>query len=140
MAKVPTVVLYGKSLVASTIAASLQDRPGLQVLRVDASLPQANDPLDALQPDVIVFDLSAARREFAVSLLEAHPKLMLISIDMAGGTMLVLTTEQTRALTTGTLVQVIERQANRVSQPPACPQPTGSPASPARPSISHYTR
>ena len=45
-----TVVLYGNSLVVSSIGASLQGRADLQVSSVDATLPEVMERLRALQP------------------------------------------------------------------------------------------
>ena len=54
-----TVVLYGNSLVLSSIGATLPGRPHLQVLVLDASQPGAAERLKALAADVLVFDPAA---------------------------------------------------------------------------------
>jgi hypothetical protein len=103
-----TVALYGNSLVISSIGASLQGRAGLQVLFVDAALPDAASRLGALQPDVVIFDLAVAQPEFALALWKAQPRLLLIGIDLTNGQALVLSGQPSRLLTMGDLLQVIE--------------------------------
>ncbi len=103
-----TVALYGNSLVVSSIGASLQGRAGLQVLSVDATLPDATERLDALKPDVVVFDLAAAQPEFAIALWKARPRLLLIGVDLTTSQVLVLSGQPARLLTMDDLLQVIE--------------------------------
>ena len=103
-----TVALYGNSLVMSSIGASLQGRAGLEVFCVDATLPDAAERLCALQPDVVVFDLAAARPEFAIALWTAQPRLLLIGVDLTTGQALVLSGQPSRLLTMDDLLQVIE--------------------------------
>ena len=104
-----TVVLIGNSLLMSSIGASLQDCAGLQVLTVDAQVYDAAHRLGALQPDVVLFDLGAAQRDFAMTLWKAQPDLLLIGVDLATNQALVLSGHRTRAYTTEDLLQVIQR-------------------------------
>ena len=92
-----TVVLYGNSLVVSSIGASLQGRAELQVSCVDATLP-----------DVVIFDLAMAQPEFAMVLWKAQPRLLLIGVDLTTGQALVLSGQPSRLLTMDDLLQVIE--------------------------------
>jgi DNA-binding NarL/FixJ family response regulator len=52
------VVLYGSSLLMAGMEASLRHQPGLDVARIDATLPNVAQRLSALQPDVVIFDLT----------------------------------------------------------------------------------
>jgi len=104
-----TVVLIGNSLLMSSIGASLQDCAGLQVLTVDAEVHDAAYRLGVLQPDVVLFDLGAAQRDFAMTLWKAQPDLLLIGVDLATNQALVLSGHRTRAYTTEDLLQVIQR-------------------------------
>ncbi len=101
------VALYGNSLVVSSIGASLQGCAGLQVCSVDAILPDAALRLGALQPDVVIFDLTMAQPEFAIALWKAQPHLLLIGVDLATGQALMLSGQPSRLLTIDDLLQVI---------------------------------
>jgi hypothetical protein len=111
MADVRRVVVYGKSLSVASIGASLQNRPGFELLSLDASLPGAIQRLDPVTPDVVIFDLATAHVvEEAVSLLAAHPNLVLVGFDLTSHRALLLSGEQSTVLTTDDLVQIIERR------------------------------
>ncbi len=118
MPETRTVVLYGNSLVVSSVGASLQGRAGLRVLPLDAALPDAAGQLSALQPDVIIFDLATTLPNDAIRLWKALPALLLIGVDLAKGTALVLSGQTARALTTDDLLHVIESHATSESSEP----------------------
>jgi hypothetical protein len=103
-----TVVLYGNSLVVSSIGASLQNRADLQVVSIDATLPDAAQRLGALRSDVVIFDLATAQPEFPIELWKAKPQLLLIGVDLTTGQALVLSGQPSRLLTVDDLVHVIE--------------------------------
>ena len=104
-----TVIVFGNSLLMSGIRASLQACAGLQVLTVDAEVHDAVDRVGVLRPDVVLFDLGAAQRDFAMTLWKAQPDLLLIGVDLATNQALVLSGHRTRAYTTEDLVQLIQR-------------------------------
>ena len=87
----------------------LQACAGLQVLTVDAEVHDAADHVGTLRPDVVLFDLGAAQRDFAMTLWKAQPDLLLIGVDLATNEALVLSGQRTRAYTTEDLLQVIQR-------------------------------
>jgi len=104
-----TIVLFGNSLLMSSIGASLQACAGLQVLTVDAEVHDAADHVGTLRPDVVLFDLGAAQRDFAMTLWKAQPDLLLIGVDLATNEALVLSGHRTRAYMTEDLLQVIHQ-------------------------------
>lgn len=103
-----TVLLYGNSLAISSIGASLQAYAGLNILTLDAALPDAAQEMNALRPDVILFDLAAAQPDFALALWQAQPHLLMIGVDLTSGKALVLSSQPARALTTQDLLQAID--------------------------------
>ena len=105
------VILYGRSLILSTVAASLQRHPHLEVVPLALPLPTVQE-LGALCPQVVIFDLESVPPEFPFSLLHEQPGLLVIGMDAAGDKLLVLSGQQARSLTTETLVQVIEGRAH----------------------------
>jgi hypothetical protein len=95
----------------ASIGASLQNKPGLKLLEIDASLPDEVQRLDRLAPDVVIFDMATAHAvENAASLLIAHPKLVLVGFDLTTHRALLLSGEQSTVLTTDDLIQIIERE------------------------------
>jgi hypothetical protein len=102
-----TVVLYGNSLVISSIAASLESQPHLSVHQVNAPGADLARHLEALNPDVLVFDVATAKPDDAVTLLSQHPRLSLICIDPDSRQMLLWSGRRVRALTVQDLVQAI---------------------------------
>ena len=106
-----TVMLYGNSLVVSTIGASLHGCREFQVQHVDPARPDARRRLSDLQPDILIFDLAVMPPEVAIRLWKIQPHLLLIGIDLAADRMIVLSDRSTCALTTGDLLQVIGSQA-----------------------------
>jgi hypothetical protein len=110
MTTVHRVAIYGNSLSVASIGASLQDRPGLELLALDASLPDVIQRLGTWTPGVVLFDLTIAHAvEDAISLLAAHPNLVLVGFDLTSHRALLLSGEQSTVLTTDDLIQIIER-------------------------------
>lgn len=64
MDKPRTVVLYGKSLVVTSLAASLADRPHLILHQLDASTPDLAGQITSHAPDVLIFDLATAHPDY----------------------------------------------------------------------------
>jgi len=98
--------------------ASLKDRPGLDVVRIDTTLPNAGQRLHALCPDVVILDLAAPYSKFAIPLLRRNPGLPLIGLDVNSNTLILLSSRRYTALTTNDLTQVIQTQI--------CPQGQGN--------------
>jgi len=101
------IVLFGSNLVVSTVGASLRGRSGLQLIQIDALAPDALQRLEAACPDVILFDLAAARSDFAVPLLRNRPCLLLVGVDLVTKKMLLLSGEESHLFTTEDLLEVI---------------------------------
>ena len=109
MEKRRRIVLYGNSLVVGTVGASLRRLPQYEVV----SLPMAQqNELEATAPDVVLFDLEAARPEAAFSLLERCPGLLVIGISPDKNVAGIWSGKQLRELSMRDLVQVINDQLN----------------------------
>jgi hypothetical protein len=133
------VVVYGSSLTMAGIAASLRADPTLDVVWITAqactalqqdvpalapsnawgaprprdsgpahssALPQA---LIALDPAVIAFDLSDPSSGLDVRLLRERPGLLLVGVDPSSDELLVLSSQQERAVAVADLLSVIHR-------------------------------
>jgi hypothetical protein len=100
------VVLYGKSLVMSTIAASLRGSTDLELLTIDPSQPGVQNYLVDLRPDAVIFTLGAAQPDALLSILH-HPDVLLIGVDPETHQALVWSARQSAAVAAEDLVSVI---------------------------------
>jgi hypothetical protein len=114
MKKVIRVAVYGSNVVMSSLCASLQKRPDLEVRRLDAGL--SSDEIDAAFPDVILFDLAAGQPDFAISAMQKNPTMLLVGVDLTSHKMLVLSGEQSHLLTADDLVRVVGQTRGNVEQ------------------------
>jgi hypothetical protein len=110
MVDIRKVVLYGNSLFMAGVEAGLKNRDGIEVIHIDASLPDAGQQLDALRPAAVVFDLASPPLRFGLPFVKEHPGLPLIGLDVTSNTVLVLSCRQFTALTVDDLAQVIQVQ------------------------------
>ena len=100
------LLLYGTSLILETVGAWLTRYPHLEIISLAS--PLAPQELDALAPDVIIFDVDGVRPEAALALLETRPWLSLIGIDPSTDQMLVWSGQHSRATTMQDLAQAID--------------------------------
>ena len=111
MADIRKVVLYGNSVFMAGVEAGLKSRDEIEVIHIDASLPSAAQELDALNPAVVIFDLSSPPTlKFGLPFIREHLGLPLIGLDVTSNTVLVLSCQQYTALTVDDLAQVIQGQ------------------------------
>ena len=111
-----TVLLYGNSLAVSTIGASLQACPDLQVLPLDPTRPDLTQRLDELQPGIVIFDLATVYPNFAINLWRAYPGMLLIGVDPSSDEMLVLSGRPQQARSASDLISVIQNYSQSVQQ------------------------
>jgi hypothetical protein len=105
-----TVLIFGGSLILATIGTFLQNREELEVVHIDANVPGSFDLVQAISPDVILFDLATLHTDTALSFLEVQPRLLLVGINLINGTMLVLCGHYAPAMTVDDLFQTILRE------------------------------
>ncbi len=117
MPPLQTIVLYGNSLVVSTFGANLEGRPGLRLLRVDAGSPGVDQRLEAIQPDIVIFDLVTERAGFAVSLWKTLPGLLLIGVNPDRSELLVLSGRQQQVSCVEDLLSIIQEEAIGINSP-----------------------
>lgn len=107
------VVLVGNSLLMAGVAASLKDRPEMDTLRIDATPPDVEQRLNAFQPDVVIFDLTApdslfSDPHFPTAILQKHPGISLIGLDPNSNKALVLSGQEHTVLAPNDLAQAIQ--------------------------------
>lgn len=103
------VVLYGNSVIVGTVGASLRLSHDYEVIPL---LPAQQNELEAMTPNVVLFDLEAARPEVAFSLLETCPGMMLIGISPDTNLVKVWSGRQLQELSTRELMGLISGQMN----------------------------
>lgn len=103
-------VLYGNTIFLAGLAVQYANRPGLEIMTIDADQPHAEQQLDASAPNVIVFDLTAAQPDRAIHLLKKNPGLVLVGVDATSDQVLVLSGHTSPVLTTDDLLRMIEGQ------------------------------
>jgi hypothetical protein len=109
MADIRKVVLYGNSVFMAGVEAGLKNRDEIEVVHIDASLPDAVQDLDVLGPVAIIFDLSSPPPlRLGLPFIREHLSLPLIGLDVTSNTVLVLSCQQYTALTVDDLAQVIQ--------------------------------
>jgi len=100
------VVLYGNSIILGTLGASLRHYPHLEVIPLMAPFPTGLE-LEAMDMDVIIFDLEITRPERLFSLLEARPGVLLIGVDPDSNQISLWSGRHLQELSTQDLVEVI---------------------------------
>jgi hypothetical protein len=103
------ICLYGNSVILGTLGSSLRRCPEFEVTTLAPPLPGAVE-LATMQPDVVLFDLQAAHTEAVFSLLENHPRLLLIGISPDTNLVKVWAGQQLQQLSTQGLLEVISKQ------------------------------
>jgi len=77
------IVLYGNSVVVGSVGASLERTGQYEVIHLPLPAPDASE-LDALAPDVVVFDVDSGHAEAAFALLETRSGLLVLGVSPEG--------------------------------------------------------
>ncbi len=108
VAKVRRVVLLGNSVVASSLASTLRNRPELDIHQLDAAAPEALARLRDAHPDAIILcELATAPSDLIFLLLGEYPGLLVIGVDVDGDRMIVLCGRQASLRTEDDLLEAI---------------------------------
>ncbi len=118
MATAPCVILYGNSVFLAGIRADLALRARVEVLAVEPGRPDALAIIRTRRPAALIFDLSAAQPDFAVSLLRDRPDLVLIGVDPSSDKLLVLSGRHEQPESAAGLVQAITASSGARSPDP----------------------
>ena len=94
-------------MILASMRAALGKRDDLRVEQVAARQPEGALRLQALHPDVVLFDLATAHPDFMLSLFQGRPGLRLIAIDLARGRLQVLSGRELSGLAASDLLQAI---------------------------------
>ncbi len=112
----------------SSISAGLRDRAELQLVHIDATMPEAQQQLNALEPDAVIFDMASAEADCAVALMKSHPRFLWIGVDLASNKTLVLSGQSCCVRTSDDLMQLIEsRERANAGLPRECAESDDAP-------------
>jgi hypothetical protein len=101
------ILLYGNSLVLGGIGASLRAEGRFEVVSLARSLPDTSD-VEALAPDVIVFDIETPGSAAAFSTIESNPDMMILGVSPDENIVQLWSGRQYRELSTKDLTALIE--------------------------------
>ncbi len=108
------VILYGNSVFLAGIKAELESRGEFDVITIAADGSSVDALICARGADVVIFDLAAARPNFAVTLLRDSPGSLLIGVDPSSDQLLIVSGHQARAETTTDLVQLLAGRSSEL--------------------------
>jgi hypothetical protein len=107
MSEKKCVLVYGRCLNLSGVAACLKLEAGLDVHLADPHQCNARKVLDAFNPKAIIYDLTDPPTDLDLALLRDRPGTQLIGVDPSSNDVLVLTGKRNRAVTMGELAQLV---------------------------------
>jgi CheY-like chemotaxis protein len=103
------LVLVGDSLLLDVVEVSLGANPDLSVTRVRAAVPDAEERIRSLSPDLVIFDLTAPQLAFVIPLLREQPGVPLIGLDINTSQVVALSGQPYVTLTANDLVDIIQQ-------------------------------
>jgi hypothetical protein len=107
MSRAKRILLYGNSVILGCLGASLRLAGQFEIVHVAPPLPGLSE-LEALEPDVLLFDADNANSEAVFSLLRCHPDLLVVSVSPDGNIVRLWSGQQYRELSTTDLTALIE--------------------------------
>jgi len=108
------ILLYGNSVILGAIGASLRRCSQFEVTTLASPL-QKMQKLDAVNPDILLFDLETIHTEAVFSELKTNPSLLLVGISPDINLVKIWSGRQVRELSTQDLLELIKREANHLS-------------------------
>ena len=108
------ILLYGNSVILGAIGASLRRCSQFEVTTMASPL-QKMQKLDAVNPDILLFDLETIHTEAVFSKLKTNPSLLLVGISPDINLVKIWSGRQVRELSTQDLLELIKREANHLS-------------------------
>lgn len=112
------IVLVGRSVLLDTLAAGLRRFPNIEIIPLPHA-PLGVEPLAALRPDAILFEIGAALPQTVFTMLQSCPSLRLIGLDADCNRAVVWSARQLGELSLGDLVQVFDDGARGRESPAA---------------------
>lgn len=112
MADQPLVVVLGDSLLTEGAAISLANCPQISLISIDSIAFDIWQQIDALNPNVIVFDLEIPHSPLILSLLKEKPGILLLGLDLECNRVIVLNSRQHFTQSMHDLCQIVEAETD----------------------------
>jgi DNA-binding NarL/FixJ family response regulator len=106
----PLVVVLGDSLLTEGVAVSLANCPQMSLIRIDSNAFDIWQQINALNPNVIVFDLEIPHSPLIFSLLKEKPGILLLGLDLECNRVIALNSRQHFTQTMHDLCQIVEAE------------------------------
>jgi len=122
------ILIYGNSVILGSIGAGLRRCPDFEVTTLTAPL-QDSPAFDAVNPDILLFDLEAPHTEAPFFLLKTHPALVLVGVNPGTNLVRVWNSRQLREMSMPDLFELIKSgETNNIDMhdAPAVSRETGS--------------
>jgi hypothetical protein len=110
-----TVLLYGRSLLLSGVAASLEQSAGLRTAQA-ATWVEASQLICEHAPDVLIFDLMSSNESHVLSLLLTYPSLLIIGLDSECSRAVLVSGQEARSLTVNQIAEMVRREEAALRQ------------------------
>jgi hypothetical protein len=117
------VLVYGNSLVLAGVQASFKSYPGFEAISLDQ--PTTQTELLALDPAVVVFDMSAFESELLRAQMQELPGVLLIGVDSESHDVL-LTGQAICSISLEQITQIVRDVIGPRAVPPVSPAIRGS--------------
>jgi len=105
-----TVLLYGRSLLLSGVAAGLEQFRGLRTMRA-TTWSEAGRLLADQPPDVLIFDLTSSNESHILPLLLTNPGLLLIGLDTEHNQAVLVSGQNAGPLTLNRIRQILQENS-----------------------------
>jgi hypothetical protein len=92
------------------VAVSLANCPQISLIRIDSNIYDIWQQINALNPNVIVFDLEIPHPPLILSLLKEKPGILLLGLDLECNRVIVLNSRQHFTQTMHDLCQIVEAE------------------------------
>jgi len=110
------IVLCGNSIVVGSVGASLERARRYEVIHLPLPVADTSE-LEAMAPDVVVFDVDSGHAEAAFSLLETRPELLVLGVSPEGDVVRLWSRREYHARSSRDLTALIE-DVTPVTAPP----------------------
>ena len=104
------VALYGHSLFLQGIAKSLEAAPWLEVVQVLPDTVGASLSDESCDASLLAFDIHETLPGLMLALFKGTPNLILLALDPESDRLMVLSSQQERAVAVADLLKVIQRE------------------------------